>query len=47
MAAFFRRLEKQFPEVIKPSDVRIGTLKSIALEIARGGFYAWMKLKNK
>jgi hypothetical protein len=47
MRAFFQRLEKNHPEAIRPADVRIGALKSQLLEIARGGFYCWMKLKNK
>ncbi|MDF7807329.1 glycosyltransferase [Pontiellaceae bacterium B12219] len=47
MRAFFQRLEKLNPETIQPADVCIGTIKSIILEIARGGFYGWMKLKNK
>ncbi|QBG47494.1 glycosyltransferase [Verrucomicrobia bacterium S94] len=46
MKAFYRRLEKQFPESIHPADVRIGALKSRFLELARGGFYLMMKLKN-
>ncbi len=47
MHTFFQRLEKQFPEAISPADVRIGAMKSALLELARGGFYTWMKLKNK
>jgi glycosyltransferase involved in cell wall biosynthesis len=47
MRTFFQRMEKQFPEAIQPADVRIGLLKSILLELARGGFYCWMKLKNR
>ena len=47
MRAFFKRLEKQFPEAIGPADVWVGGMKSALLEVARGGFYGWMKLKNK
>ncbi|MEN8141973.1 MAG: glycosyltransferase family 2 protein [Thermodesulfobacteriota bacterium] len=46
MRAFFDRLKKQFPEIIRPTDVRIGALKSLLMEIARGGFYLTMRLKN-
>ncbi|MDF7798971.1 glycosyltransferase [Pontiellaceae bacterium B1224] len=47
MRAFFQRLEKSYPEAIRPSDVWVGSMKSQLLEIARGGFYAWMKMKNR
>lgn len=47
MRTFFVQLQKRYPESIHSSDILVGSLKSILLEIARGGFYAWMKLKNK
>lgn len=47
MRMFFKRLQQNYPEAIRASDVFIGGMKSIALEIARGGFYCLMKLKNK
>lgn len=47
MRSFFRRLQARFPEAIRPVDIWIGAFKSILLEIARGGFYILMKLKNK
>ncbi len=47
MRAFFLRMKNQFPEAIRPVDVRVGAAKSLLLEIARGGFYCWMKLKNR
>jgi hypothetical protein len=47
MRSFFQILHKRFPETIRSTDVLIGNLKSSALELARGGFYAVMKLRNK
>ncbi|MBN2684629.1 MAG: glycosyltransferase [Pontiellaceae bacterium] len=47
MRRFFRILRQRFPEIIQPSDVVIGNLKSMALELARGGFYTVMKLQKK
>jgi glycosyltransferase involved in cell wall biosynthesis len=47
MRAFYQRLQQRYPEAISPSDVRLGTLKSSALEMARGGFYAWMRLTQR
>ncbi len=47
MRAFFQRLAKRYPDAIRPADVRVGSLKSVFLEVARGGFYFLMKLKNK
>jgi glycosyltransferase involved in cell wall biosynthesis len=47
MKAFFKRLQSCHPEAICPADVRIGVFKSRLLELARGGFYCVMKLKNK
>ncbi|MBN2704765.1 MAG: glycosyltransferase family 2 protein [Pontiellaceae bacterium] len=47
MRVFFQILRQRFPETIRPGDVVIGNLKSIALEIARGGFYSVMKLRKK
>ena len=47
MRQFFRCLEQRYPEAIRSSDVRIGSVKSILLEIARGGFYTMMRLKNR
>lgn len=47
MRTFFKTLRQRFPETIRPGDVLIGNLKSIALELARGGFYAAMKLSSK
>ena len=47
MCAFFNRLKKRYPEAIRSSDILTGAVKSQLLEMARGGFYAWMKLKNR
>ena len=47
MRKFFQGLEQRYPDAIRPVDVRVGTLKSLFLELARGGFYLAMKLKNK
>ena len=47
MKTFFQTLEKRHPDWISPADVRIGSTKSHLLELARGCFYLWMKLKNK
>lgn len=47
MRAFFHRLANRYPETIRPADVWIGTIKSMFLELARGGFYTWMRFKNK
>ncbi len=47
MRAFFQRLATKYPEAIRPLDVWIGSIKSLFLEVARGGFYAWMRLKKK
>jgi glycosyltransferase involved in cell wall biosynthesis len=47
MRAFFLRLAERYPDAIRPADIHIGALKSIFLEVARGGFYFLMKLKNK
>lgn len=47
MRAFFKRLKKRYPDAIRSSDLWIGSMKSQLLEIARGGFYGWMKIKNR
>ena len=47
MRKFFQRLEQKHPDAIRPGDVCVGSLKSLFLELARGGFYFAMKLKNK
>ena len=47
MRAFFRKLQSRYPEAIRPIDVWVGSLKSCFLELARGGFYFVMRLKNK
>ena len=47
MRKFFQGLKQKHPNAIRPGDVRIGSLKSLFLELARGGFYFVMKLKNK
>ncbi len=47
MRKFFHQLRKKYPATIRPIDVWIGTFKSLFLEVARGGFYFFMKLKNK
>jgi glycosyltransferase involved in cell wall biosynthesis len=47
MRAFFKMLATQHPDAIRPGDVRLGTLKSMVWELARGGFYILMKMKNK
>lgn len=47
MRAFFQRLQARFPDAIRPADVKTGSFKSMLLEIARGGFYTLMKLKNR
>ena len=47
MRTFFKKVQQRYPDIIKTGDVAIGSVKSIALEIARGGFYALMKLKNR
>ena len=46
MRMFFKTLHRRHPETICASDVTIGSLKSIALELARGGFYTLMNLKK-
>jgi hypothetical protein len=45
--AFFKKLQSRYPKAIHPADVWIGSLKSCFLELARGGFYLVMRLKNK
>lgn len=47
MRKFFQRLGERFPDTISPSDIRCGAIKSLFLEMARGGFYLCMKAKNK
>ena len=47
MRRFFRLLEQRCPETIRSADVRAGSAKSMLLEIARGGFYCLMRLKNR
>ncbi|HEY5652885.1 MAG TPA: glycosyltransferase family 2 protein [Pontiella sp.] len=47
MRSFFKSLQQRFPETISPTDVRLGAFKSILLELARGGFYLLMRLKNR
>ncbi len=47
MRTFFQCMKKRFPDIIRPTDVWVGSLKSLFLEVARGGFYFAMKLKNK
>ena len=47
MHKFFQELEQKHPDVIRPVDVWIGSMKSLFLELARGGFYFAMKLKNR
>jgi hypothetical protein len=46
MHAFFKRLTKKHPDLIRPSDLWIGDLKAIFLELARGCFYFWIKHKK-
>ncbi len=46
MRTFFQHLQKRYPEAIRPADVRVGGFRSLLLEIARGGFYLMIKLKN-
>ncbi len=47
MRTFFKKLQSSYPDVIRPFDVWTGSMKSLFLEIARGGFYLFMKLKNR
>ncbi len=47
MRKFFKTLQARHPDIIHSSDVAVGCLKSMLLEVARGGFYAAMRLKNK
>jgi glycosyltransferase involved in cell wall biosynthesis len=47
MRAFFKKLQSRYPDAIRPIDVWTGSLKSLFLEVARGGFYFVMRLKNK
>ncbi len=47
MRTFFKKLQSKYPEAIRPVDVWIGSLKSRFLELARGGFYFLMRVKNK
>ncbi len=47
MRKFFQRLEQKHPDAIRPGDVCVGSLKCLFLELARGGYYFAMKLKNK
>ena len=47
MRTFFDQLQKRHPDSITQTDLRMGSLKSHLLELARGGFYWWMKVKNQ
>jgi glycosyltransferase involved in cell wall biosynthesis len=47
MRVFFRQMAENYPNSISHSDVMIGSAKSMLLEIARGGFYCMMRLKNR
>ena len=47
MRRFFRRMADRYPQAVRPVDVWIGSVKSVFLEAARGGFYFLMKLKNR
>jgi glycosyltransferase involved in cell wall biosynthesis len=47
MHQFSRQLQKRHPKTIRPIDIWTGSLKSLLLELARGGFYLVMRLKNR
>jgi len=47
MRTFFKTLQQRHPETIRSGDVFLGIVKSALLELGRGGFYFWMRLKNK
>lgn len=47
MRQFFNNMQERFPQIVRPADVRLGSLKSVLLELARGGFYCAMRFKNK
>lgn len=47
MRTFFETLRQRHPDTIRSSDLQIGKLKSIALELARGAFYTALRLRPR